>query len=181
MQAHTHAETHLHDAARGVLVQVVPRGDERVGQQLLRGRALRRVLDEAAPNEVPAGWGEGGRELRRGAIADGVHQAPVAARLVGQGESPQGAGEDAEAEAPDVRLVGVALARDALRGHVPQGADEGVGQVRARVHGPRDAEVRDLDEAAAVDEEVGRLDVPVDLLPRVQVVQALVVLCACVV
>ena len=92
-----------------------------------------------------------------------MQQAPVAPRRV-EGVVAQGDGHEREAEGPDVADVRVLLAADALRRHVGERADEGVGLGERRVHLPDDAEVRHLDVAEVVDEQVRRLDVAVDLV-----------------
>lgn len=88
-----------------------------------------------------------------------------------EGELADGEFHDGEAETPHVGLDGVLLALDALGRHVRGCADEGVGDGVDEL--ARDAEIAQLDEAARVDEDVGRLDVAVhDVVLDVEVGQS---------
>ena len=79
--------------------------------------------------------------------------------------------EQGDAGGPDVGRDSVRLPRDALRGHVVAGADEGAG-VALGAELARHAKVAELHVAVAAQEDVARLDVAVDDLLGVEVRQA---------
>eukprot|EP00968_Pinguiococcus_pyrenoidosus_P027720 scaffold7428_cov248-Pinguiococcus_pyrenoidosus.AAC.2 len=112
-------------------------------------------------------------QRRRRAVVHGLDNAPVASVRDGQREAAQGQGDQAQPKAPDVARVRVLLRHDALGTHVQDGARERLGPLHALVQRlARDAEVANLDLTRAVQQDVARLDVSVELLVPVDAAQA---------
>ena len=137
--------------------------------------ALDKVLEIVAPKDVSVGLV---LELGRGVLDDvgqqvqrsgaGLHLGAVGR----EGEAMLGNLEQGDAGRPDVGRDSVRLPRDALRGHVVAGADEGAGvSLGAELAGH--AEVAELHIAVAAKENVARLDIAVDDLLGVEVRQAM--------
>ena len=136
-----------------------------VGKQAHRRLPVRRVLLQAYVDEVV----QLGAEVTvlwhvgTGVLLDLLQHLKEALRLhVGVRACHQL--HEHDSQAPYVTFERVFLALHALRAHVVHGAHEGAHEGAGLVQLLRDAEVCQLDEALAVDEDVVRLDVSVDLL-----------------
>mmetsp|Transcript_11189 Transcript_11189/g.29145 ORF Transcript_11189/g.29145 Transcript_11189/m.29145 type:complete len:302 (+) Transcript_11189:134-1039(+) len=155
---------------------------KRVVHELQCSGPCRGVLREAVPDEVSKLGGHvaavqqrvhGGRAHCHRAVHDGAHEVKVVGgRLVWV--LAQRALERNETDAPDVGGKAVRVAKYALGAHVVRGADEGGRHLHCVRQLPRDPKIRELHLAARVEEDVGGLEVAVQLvLLLVQVDEAL--------
>eukprot|EP00965_Chrysotila_dentata_P153287 5066261-Pleurochrysis_carterae.AAC.1 len=138
--------------------------DEGVVQQQLgvgatRGRAVQALGQEG--DEL--GRVAVRRRQRRRPLVDGLHDAPVALGA-GEGEAAERGSEHGEAEAPDVALVRVAPPVETLGRHVLHRAHKGLRRDHLAAQLLDAPQVRELALARAREQQVLRLDVPVEHL-----------------
>mmetsp|Transcript_35671 Transcript_35671/g.119235 ORF Transcript_35671/g.119235 Transcript_35671/m.119235 type:complete len:363 (+) Transcript_35671:389-1477(+) len=150
---------------------VAPARQPGVAQQLLRRRAPRRLLVEAAAEQVPQRGGEVpvGGQRRRGLVRNLAEQLVECASGGGVRVIAASQLEEDEAEGPDVGAVRVGLCAQTLGRHVAGGADKRRAELARRLELRRDPEVGDLDGALRVEEHVCWLEVSVHLPLLVQV------------